>query len=164
MSDQKLEAVFEDREVVDFFKMLRTNLKSVKNGEKKFSGLLSAIVFRDVMEHFENEEGPDGHWAPWSTEPNGGYAAKMQRAGRGGNKILQYSGKLRQGFKPAKVRFSGQELVWFNDAQTKSGFPYAAAHDEGGPTLPSRSFMWLSKKGADDISMQTLQFMLDEGI
>lgn len=160
MAEQSIEAIFNDKEVISFFKFIQTNLKKVKNGEKKFVGLLSAIVYEDIINHFQKEEGQDGPWQSWSPS----YAEQMERIGRGGNQILQFSGKLRQNFKPRNVRKVSGGLLWYNDAQTKSGFAYAAAHDEGGPELPQRNFMWLSDDGAEKISEQTLAFMLDEGI
>lgn len=160
MADQSVEVVFDDNELVNFFKGLTSRLSKITKGEKKYAGLLSAIVYRDVNEHFKDEEGPEGPWESWSSS----YAKHMQEIGRSGNKILQFSGKLRQNFKPADYRNTENGLLWFNDAQTKSGFPYAALHDDGGPNHPKRSFMWLSNKGSEDISKTTLQFLLDEGI
>jgi hypothetical protein len=55
--------------------------------------------------------------------------------------------------------------LWFNDARTKDGYPYAAGHDKGTAAgKKQRDFMWLSDKAMDKISQQTLQFMIDEGI
>lgn len=161
MAEQRVEAIFDDKEVVAFFKSLKSNLKRIDNGEKKFVGMLSAIVLSDVMDHFNKEEGSAGPWEQWSPS----YQQHMQKIGRAGNKILQFSGKLRQNFKPSTdYRNTSDGILWFNDAQTKGGFPYAAAHEEGGDQLPKRDFMWLSPDGAEKISKQTLQFMLDEGI
>lgn len=160
MAEQQIDALFEDREVVDFLKSMRSRLAKVKGSEQKFVGLLSAIVFRDVIEHFQNEEGSSGPWAKWSPS----YRAHLKEIGREGNQILQFSGRLRGNFKPEKYRATASGPLWFNDARTKSGFPYAYAHDTGGPQLPQRDFMWLSDKAAEEISKQTLQFMLDEGV
>lgn len=160
MARQTVEATFDDAEVVAFFKGMRTRLSKIKNGDKKFGGLLSSIIFGEVQEHFERQEGHAGPWEKWSSV----YRKQMEKKGRAGNKILQYSGKLRQNFKPGDYRSTGQDLIWYNDARTKSGFPYAALHDEGGPKHPQRDFMWLSDKGAEKISNITLQFLIDEGV
>jgi hypothetical protein len=88
----------------------------------------------------------------------------MDKRGKGGNKILQDTGKLKQNFKPNHYRSSSKGLYWYNDAVTKSGFPYAYAHDEGGDQLPKRDFMWLSDDALEEVGNQTLQFLLDEGI
>ncbi len=160
MADTRVEAIFDDKEVVSFLKSMTKKLQDVKGGEKRFVGLLSAIVFSDVIDHFDKQQGEDGPWKEWSPP----YEDYLKSIGRSGNKILQFSGRLRQNFKPGSVRKENAGFLWFNDAQTKNGFPYAAAHDEGGGRLPKRNFMWLSDKGAENISDQTLAFILEEGI
>lgn len=160
MADQKVETVFQDKEVVAFLKSMNTRLKKIKNGEKRFVGLLSAIVYKDIITHFEEEQGPQGPWAEWSE----GYKNRLDKIGRGNNKILQFDGKLRQNFTPQDWRNTSQGIQWFNNAQTRGGFPYAAAHDEGGDKLPQRSFMWLSGDAAEQVARDTLAFMLEEGV
>ena len=160
MADQKVEATFDDEEIVEFFKSMRSKLKKIENGEKKFVCLFSAIVFCEIISHFTDQQGSQGPWQKWSDS----YEEHMKEIGRGANKILQFSGKLRNNFKPANVRNTNEGLTWFNDAQTAGGFPYAAAHDEGGTRLPKRDFMWLSDAGAEKIADQTLAFMLEEGV
>ena len=159
MSDNVV-AEFKDKEVKDFLKHLDSRLKDVKDGTKKYGGILSSVVFADVISHFENELGSGGPWKSWTKA----YKDKMAKIGKGGNKILQDTGKLRQNFKPQDFKSVKNGILWFNDAHTKSGFPYASAHDKGGGSLPKRDFMWLSGDGIDKISELTLQFMLDEGI
>lgn len=158
MAQQSIEATFEDKEVADFLKSMATNLNKVKDGDKKYAGLLSAIVFRDVIGHFTQQEGSEGPWAPWSES----YQEHMKKIGRQGNMILQFTGRLRNSFQPTNFRATNEGLLWFNKAQTSLGFPYAFAHDTGGERLPKRDFMWLSDKAVEDISEQTLNFMLDE--
>lgn len=153
-------AEFEDKEVRAFLKNLYKKLSEIKDGKKKYVGLLSAIVFKDINLHFQQEMGSEGRWKDWSPT----YQEHMESIGRSGNQILQFSGKLRQGFKPEKVKTSKNAIMWFNDEKTKDGFPYAYAHDTGGPQLPKRDFMWLSDQAMNEISEQTLQFMIDEGI
>lgn len=116
---------------------------------------MSAIVFRDIIQHFERQEGDGGPWKAWSPR----YAKFMASIGRSNNKILQFSGRLRQSFQPTNVRTSAEGITWFNPAKTSKGFPYAAAHDEGGPTLPQRRFMWLSGGALSDIETQILKFL-----
>ena len=149
-----------DKTVQDFIKNMDKRLKDIKGGKRKYTGLLSAIVFKDVQSHFTAEEGPKGPWAKWSPS----YVEQLKKAGRAGNKKLQYTGKLRQNFKPTDVKSSARGILWFNDAVTKSGYPYAAGHNDGDGQLPQREFMWLSGSALDDINVQTLQFMIDEGV
>lgn len=152
---------FEDKEVRDFLKGMDKKLKDVKDGRKKYAGLLSVIVFQDVNDHFDKQQGSAGRWAPWSNM----YRSQLEAEGRAGNKILQYSGRLRQNFKPTDFKNQSNGILWFNDAQTKSGYPYAAGHDKGTAAgSKQRDFMWLSDKAMDKIGEQTLQFMLDEGV
>lgn len=154
-------AEFKDEEVREFLTDLSKKVGQIDRGKGKYTGLLSAIVFSDVNEHFKEEKGSDGPWAKWSKA----YMDKMQSEDKAGNKILQDSGRLRQNFKPTDVKFSQNGFLWFNDAKTKIGsFPYAWAHEEGDGKLPKREFMWLSDKAMEKISVQTLQFLIDEGL
>lgn len=159
-SGYDLEATFEDGALKKFFSSLQKNLMKVRNGERKFAGVLSSVIFADVMDHFKKEEGPKGTWQEWSPT----YAEYMESIGKGKNKKLQFSGKLRNNFKPTNYKHTRDGMTWFNDAKTKGGFPYAAAHDEGGPILPQREFMYLSDKGLETLSANVLAFILDEGI
>lgn len=157
---EALVAEFQDEELKKFFKDMKVRLAAVTGAAPKFMGLLSAVVFADIQDHFQKEEGPDGPWAKWSPY----YEKHLQSIGRAGNKKLQFSGRMRQNFKPTDVRSVTEGILWFNDALTKSGFPYAAAHDAGGDQLPARPFMWMSDGAAEKISQVTLQFLLDEGV
>lgn len=150
---------FED-EVSDFLKEMKSKLSEVKNGQKRYIGLLSSIVFRDVISHFKDEQGESGPWQQWSYS----YRKQMNSKGRGSNKILQYNGRLRNSFQPTNVENTNKGIMWFNNAKTKSNYPYAWGHDTGDGKLPKRDFMWLSEKALEDISNQTLAFLLDEGI
>jgi len=158
LAEKSIEATFEDKEVADFLKSIATNLNKVKGGDNKFAGLLSAIVFRDVIGHFTQQEGSEGPWAPWSES----YLEHMKKIGRQNNMILQFTGRLRDSFRPTNFKATSEGLLWFNRAKTSEDFPYAYAHDTGGGRLPKRDFMWLSDKAVEDISEQTLNFMLDE--
>ena len=152
------EIEFEDRGIKKLFDQLDQKLGEIKDGHRQFGGLLSSIIFRDIMNHFEEEMGSEGKWEHWSFW----YTLQMERAGKGGNKILQDTGRLRQSFKPQNWRSIEDGYLWFNNAQTKGGFPYAAAHDMGGEKLPQRDFMWASDNAMDAIAEQTLLFLLEE--
>ena len=154
------EAVFEDEQFKKFLSQLDKNLSKVENGKKEFGALVASIVYADVIDHFEKEEGPKGPWKAWSAT----YKKMLEKIGRAGNKKLQYSGHLRQNFKPTNFRSIQNGLSWFNNAKTKTGFPFAFAHDEGGQTLPQREFMWLSEDAAEKMAKVTLQFILEKGI
>lgn len=153
------EIVLEDKEIKAFFTNTLKNLKSIKDGESKFIGIVGASVFKDVMDHFSKQEGQDGAWAPWSKV----YQQHMMRIGRQGNKKLQFTGRLRQTFKPTDSKVVSDGLVWYNNAMTKDGFPYAQAHDEGIGS-PQREFMWLSKSAVETIAKQIVDFTLEAGV
>lgn len=152
------EVAIHDEKAQKFLAKALEKCKQVGDGGKGFGMALSAVVFRDIMNHFEAEEGPDGNWKPWSDF----YEDHMQRSGKGGNKILQDSGRLRQAFLPSNYRATGDGILWYNPAKTKKGFPYAQAHDEGGDKLPARTFMWLSEDASEKIAQVTLDFVLGE--
>lgn len=161
MAQEVTVAKFDDKEVRDFISNLKSRLKNVTDGETKYIGLLSAIVYADVLDHFRGQQGSKGPWAKWSKS----YQEQMNREGKGNNKILQDTGKLRQNFIPSNVKKTGKGFLWFNNATTEKGFPYAWGHDTGNVKGKKiRDFMWLSDKALDKISEQTLAFMLDEGI
>ena len=149
------EATFDDKQLRKFLKEITARTKDVVETRNRYAGLISVLVFRDVIEHFEKEQGSKGPWAALSS--------KYERRRQPG-KILQISGKLRQSFAPTNWKSTSEGLFWFNNAQTSSGFPYAYAHDTGGKTLPKRDFMWLSAIALERISEQTLRFMVDEDV
>lgn len=148
------DVALQDEKAQKFLAQAIEKCKQVADGGKAFGMALSAIIFRDVMGHFEREEGPDGKWEPWSDM----YDDHMQRSGKGGNKLLQDSGHLRNAFLPTNYRSASDGIVWFNPAKTKKGFPYAYHHDEGADK--TRSFMWLSDEGSEKIAQVTLDFVL----
>ncbi len=135
------------------------NDKSFSSPERKqLKALLEIGVFKDIISHFESETAPDGAWQAWSNS----YDRHMQMIGKGGNKILQDTGRLRNTMMPGGgggSRATGDGLLFFNNATTKGGFPYAAAHDTGGPKLPKRKFMWLSDGAASDIADQVARWL-----
>jgi len=139
--------VFKDKKALKFMKRLISQVSDVKKVKKNYAKLLSIIVFKDIIDHFEKETGPRGKWK------------KITRVGQ----ILQDGGDLRKGLIPIELgrqfRVKKAGILWFNPV------PYAKIHDEGGKMarggiMPQRSFMWLSKSGLDKISKQTIQFAL----
>jgi len=139
-----------------FFDDFKKRSEEIEKKDLDYVRLLSAIVFKDVMKHFEEERKPGGgRWQKWSNS----YREMLIRQNRLPKKILQTTGRLRQSFKPTSFRRTKDGVLWYNNAQTFKGFPYAAAHDEGGGKLPQRKFMYLSKKASDDISKQSLKYL-----
>lgn len=160
MSSDVLVAEFNDKEVKEFLKQLIENTKKVKSFGAEYTGLLSAIVYADVMKHFDEEKGSAGPWKQWSKS----YKETLKKQGKSGNKILQDTGRLRNNFLPSKHRKTSSGLLWFNNAKTKDGKPYAAEHDEGFGRIPQRDFMWLSDDALEKITERTLQFLIEKGL
>lgn len=125
--------------------------------QKEFIAICAAVFSQDYADHFKSQAGPGGNWPSWSEA----YAKHMQAVGKQGNLILQDSGRLRQSFVPSNIRAQEDGIVFYNPAQTKEGFPYAAAHDEGGPKLPQRKFMWLSDAAMARLSSQVGRWLAE---
>lgn len=150
----EVELKFDSGSAQKFFAELWGNAKSVREMHDTYIRTISPIVFKDIIDHFKQEEGPTTRWHAWSAA----YSKHMQRIGKGGNKILQDSGFLRQNVRATNFRKTSDGILFYNPAKTKGGFPYAAHHDEtaGKP----RSFMWLSQNVLSNIGELTLRFML----
>ena len=147
MAEQKqfADIYFESKQWDKVIKSINKKWDDVKH-RREFGGIINSAVFADIIQHFDDEKGPDGPWQAWSKT----YQKHLDRIGRGGNKKLQFSGKLRQNFKPTNWRGTADGILFYNNAQTKSGYPYAQGHDEGGRVAgrpPKRNFMWLSAQG-----------------
>jgi len=159
----EITAEFKDDEVKQFLDKLNKNLKAID--KKKFGKIAAGfgtVIFADVQRHFREALGPDGPWEKWSDL----YAERQKKLGKSwpGN-ALKFSGFLRNNFKPTNYKQGKDGLFWFNNAQTKSGFPYAYAHDndtDSRSTLPRRSFMWLSKDGFDKISQIAIDALVEK--
>ena len=139
----------DDGEVRQLLRDLIKRSGQISKRAKEFVGILSAVVLRDVVDHFAREEGPDGGWVPWSNA----YRKHMIAIGKGGNLILSDTGHLKGGWQPARYRASRDGILWFNPVE------YAAKHDQGIEPFPQRRFTWLSKRAIRDIEGQTAAFL-----
>ncbi len=161
MASPKDFARFDDRQTRKFLTKVTRKVLQIEKGANKYVTEISPIAFKDVLDHFAKEMGPSGRWKPWSDS----YREQLSRLGRSGNNILIDNGFLRQQTKPALFGSSssrGEIILLINNAKTKSGFPYAFAHDndtEPRKQLPQRKFMWLSVKAQQQIARQTLTFL-----
>lgn len=155
MAEQAIDIEWNWGKADRWLKKLNENAKDVKKRDQAFVDAISIFVFQDIISHFEKEQGSEGKWKPWSKM----YREHMTAIGKGGNKILQDTGRLRGSFTPGKWRTNPAGIEWYNPAQTADGFPYAYAHNQGGPKLPKRDFMWLSKSALDKISKATVAFL-----
>lgn len=154
----------------------------------KYRKLLAIHFFKDVIAHFRAEAGPDGPWKKWSRSYLNSIAGLVafrrirgrvvpitsdkfltkNKPPRKPGKKLQDTGFLRQSNQPgflnsvSGARRHPKGALFFNNARTRSGFPYAFAHNEGGPVLPKRQFMWLSDRAIARIGRETMKFIEDE--
>jgi phage gpG-like protein len=176
MADEPIE--FKSEKVNRFMNELSIRMAMIKARDMELAKLYSPIVFRDVIRHFEQEKGPDGPWQKWSRsylQAIAGLVAfrtfdgnvipitddnflEQNKPPRSPGKILQDKGHLRQSFRLSNVRQKAFGYEWFNPAKTKEGFPYAAAHNEGGDRLPKREFMYLSDQAIDQIALISIEF------
>lgn len=153
---------FQDKSMRKFLLGMQKRTAKYAKSDKEYVNIISLKVHEDVTRHFENEKGPDGKWRAFNGRKwSDSYTKFLHKIGRGGNQILQFSGRLRNNFKPADWRTTNEGILWFNDAKTSKGFPYASAHDKGGGKLPKRSFMWLSDKMGKTIEVLTLAYIRD---
>lgn len=165
-SDLKFEGKFASYDAKEVFKYFKdvSDITKKKSIEKISKTLTAVVVFPDIIDHFQKEMGPDGQWKSWGRA----YTRRMIEEGKGGNKMLQDTGNLRQSFKPggtSGTRVEKDSIVWFNNATTSDGFPYAWWHDsqEASASRKSgpRKFMWLSNKALKKSSMILLDFAKD---
>lgn len=141
------EVSFDDKEWRD---MLETINKNVKDPKPVLRAAFGTRGFKDIIDHFQAERGPDGMWAEW---------AESTKAKRGNGKKLQDTGNLRQNFLPGNIRDSGRDsIVFFNST------PYAATHDLGNSSrnIPQREFMYLSDKAQEDMLKIILDLVVKE--
>lgn len=140
---------FEHEKVKEFFSRISKNVKEIEEKDRVFWVGLQSIAFRDVVDHFEKQQSSTGKWQKWSEI----YKKRMIALGKGGNKILQDTGNLRQNIRLAdSTNRIKQGQLLFNPAKTKSGEPYAKNHDEGLNGMPQREFMWISDKALNKMS------------
>ena len=153
------EVAIHDEKAQKMLTKAMAKVKEVGDGGRAFAMALGAVIFSDIMDHFEKAEGPSGRWHPWSAM----YAAHMQKIGKGGNKLLQDTGTMRQAFFPHNFRKVGEGILWFNPAKTKQGFAYAAHHNQEAENENARRiFMFTSDDASERIADVTLKFVLDK--
>ena len=96
---------------------------------------------KQTLRCFDGERAPDGtKWAPWSEK----YKKRMEKLGKGGNKILANTGELRRSLN--RIEFKDRVVVG-------SALPYAATHQFGdaGRNIPARTFLGLTEADRDEV-------------
>lgn len=146
-------------------------LEGIQARAKNVAGILKAVFntfgFKDIVDHFEKEQGEDGaKWAPRSAETQAWYTAIMQgrrKPPRGtaraaynpSNRLLQLTGRMRQSIGPTNVRrLTDKSILIFANME------YSGRHQSGGKGLPRRSFMWVSDGALNDMAEASVSLLL----
>jgi hypothetical protein len=147
------------------FALISSNLK---RAQKILKVAVQAFAFQDIIEHFRNEEGPDGKWSPRSPATQHRYAMinsgqwrppKGMKAGsfNPSNKLLQLTGFLRQSIIPTNIKNEGNDGVrLFATAK------YSGRHNDGTGGMPKRSFMWASESAQEKMVNMIAQMVMEE--
>ncbi len=153
-------AKLDDKKWRRFVELLGLKLGEIKNGAAEYVKEVAPIAEQDVKKHFREEMGPDGKWDEWSES----YHKFLIKIGKAGNQILQDNRDLRKNVIPAfGIKGKPNTIpILVNQAKTKDGFPYAKHHDEGRSSWRgnSRTYMWLSDVAAENIAIESLDFLL----
>lgn len=153
-------------------RFIKSLIASGKNGSKFLEAIFNTRGFRDIVDHFKQEEGPDGAWQKRSRYTDAYYdnvsqgkADPFPGTSRGSysssNKLLQLTGRLRQSLaRPGgNVKEMGRDAIMIF-----SNIEYSGKHDRGetASRLPKREFMWLSDKAQEDMGGMLLNMIMDE--
>ncbi len=135
--------------------MISVNIQNLEKVQSDFNAITQRLMnpqtgmeivagkgFKDVVDHFSEEESPDGKWQ----------SLKKPRK-RGGSKILQDTGRLR-----SSVRFRTLR----DEAHIFTQVVYAGVHNFGYSkrNIPQRQFLWLSKEAIKSITETFKRFIL----
>lgn len=151
-----VQAIFEGDEIGPFLDKLQDRFGDLNKGSKALGGIISSKVFGNIIKHFESETGPQGKWKEWSRA----YADHMNKIGKGGNMILQDTGRLRQSITPAQ----GMQKIIAGGIMFYSPVVYSGIHDQGSKerNMPQRQFMWLDDDALETIGDLALKWVVDE--
>lgn len=119
-------------------KKLSQRFSEISKKIKKLSApmkVAAIIGYRDVMRHFQAEEGPTGRWKP----------LKYRKG-----KILQDTGRLRQ-----SISFRSD----MTSAKIGTNLIYAATHQFGRGAIPKRPFLWLSPAARENITKRVFKYV-----
>lgn len=107
-------------------KKLEMAMRRIKH-PTSFMHVAMARSYREVMRHFEQEQGPAGRWRPLA-----------QPRERGGTKVLQDTGRLKGSIRHRVLKGGKAGMIFTN-------IKYALQHQRGKGWLPARPFIWLPK-------------------
>lgn len=138
----KVEIHIDDKEVLELFKKLHNKMKDMKDVMRD----ISVLMDKDVKDHFEKEEGPEGKWEK-----------------------LKYRKSINI------LRLTGRHL-WskitpdYDKNKAMVGVPteWATIHQFGGYAgknkkawIPKRPFLWLSEEALKRIKETMIEYLSD---
>lgn len=153
------EVVLDDKEWKEFLKMVSDKML---DAGKYLLAAANIFGFKDIIEHFDKEEGPGGAWPKRKAETDRAYDIMGKNNARysSSNKLLQLTGNLRKSFLPGSqfIKREGKLAVkLFSDPS----LIYARVHDEGSERMPQREFMWLSDKAQELMLTMIMDQLVD---
>ncbi|MHA1866628.1 MAG: phage virion morphogenesis protein [Candidatus Heimdallarchaeaceae archaeon] len=127
--------------VINFLAGMQTR---TRNFEKPLK-VISNRMFREVIEHFDREQGPHGRWA--RLKPS-----TIARRRRGSSKPLQDTGNLRNSILPkvmnrnSAIVFTNVKYATTHQFGTRKGAFGRDRHNRPIPwgDIPARPYMWVS--------------------
>lgn len=149
-----------------WLKLLGMRMKS--KGADFLQAAWLTIGFKDIIEHFEKEEGPNGVWPIRAFDTNRRYdkisrgewsPPKGMRKGsfKSSNKLLQLTGTLKKSLlRGGSVSKKGHDAIII-----QSPVEYSGTHEYGDNkrNIPARSFMWLSASAMDKMANFFLEML-----
>lgn len=114
---------------------------------------LAILGYKDVINHFAKEEGPDGKWKSLKAA-----TVKRRRLGGGDHRILQDTGRLRASIQPT-VESPRRAVI------ATTNVIYAATHHYGDSrrNIPARPYMWLSRHSIDAMIKEAQAYFKTHG-
>ena len=141
----------------------------LKNPNKLLRTIYFTYGFKDIVQHFRDEEGSEGKWPPRSDRTNEMYdrinKGKGKNAGsyRSSNKLLQLTGKLRSSLLYGEERANNSSVT--NHGQYAisifSNVKYAGVHNYGYKNIPQREYLWLSENAQELMCRGILNFVIE---
>ena len=166
-----MSAIISELDMRDWKRFLSAVQQKGRGVTKILRAAFNLFGFKDINEHFREEEGPDGAWAKRKASTQALYAAiasgrvsppsgAARAAYNPTNKILQLTGLLRQSILPTNIRNVTQ-----NSIMVFANAPYGKRHDEGDAArgLAKRPFMWLSDGALNKMAQSSVDFWLKSG-
>lgn len=150
--------ILDDKQWRGFLKKVRGN---IKDPLAKLKAGYSIFGYKDIIEHFDREEGEGGKkWKKRKSSTQRAYTRlnKKNKKYNPTNKLLQMTGTLRQSILSGKK--TNVQNVGRRGILVFSKVKYSGVHNYGSTkkNIPKREFMWLSGKTVQNFA----DYMLKE--